>query len=343
MVLIGMLHNRKDPARVKKAYPFAAVAKMEGIEFIYFTFNGVDFDRKIVNGWVYEKGKWIEKQVGFPTVIINSCNPKNDKHVMVVERLKRVAVFTSYPVGNKISVYKRVKKAKTFASYLIPSTILESANDLFSFLETQSVAVIKPLTGNHGKRIFFIKKVKEDMYQWMDGSKTLFYKKRQLEALVNQVILNQKYLLQPFIECKTKSGLTHDYRLHVQKNGSGKWEITLIYPRISGNKKMVSNISSGGYRGELIPFLKEEFKEDYMKMKCILEEFALAFASHFESLYNNPFDELGIDVGVDQQQNLWIFEVNWRPGSKNREFEVAKRLIPYCNFLATEEFDNRPS
>jgi hypothetical protein len=97
---------------------------------------------------------------------------------------------------------------------------------------------------------------------------------------------------------------------------------------------MISNISSGGYRGELSPFLKDEFGEEADKIKGFLERFALSFSSHLDTLYEHPFDELGIDVGIDYLERLWLFEVNWRPGSKNREFEVAKRLIPYCHYLA---------
>ncbi|AZU60426.1 YheC/YheD family protein [Neobacillus mesonae] len=333
MVLIGMLHHRKHPDMVKKAYPFAAVAKMEGIDFIYFSFDSVDFEQKIVNGWVYEKGKWVQEQKEFPAVIINSCNPKTNKHSLILQRLKTFAIFTSFPVGNKLKVYKKVKKAKKFASYMIPSYLLTKANELFSLLESHPAAVIKPVSGNRGRKIFFIKKTAES-YLWMDGADTHAYNKQQLEAAIFQVLKEQKYLLQPFIECKTKSGLIYDFRLHVQKNGSGQWEITLIYPRISGNTKMVSNVSSGGYRGELIPFLKDEFEEDYSKMEQKLEKFALSFADHLDTLYENPFDELGIDVGVDQYQRLWLFEVNWRPGAKNREFQVAQRMLPYCRYLA---------
>ena len=42
MTLIGMLHHRKDPINVRKAYAFAAVAKVEGIDFFYFTPGKVD-------------------------------------------------------------------------------------------------------------------------------------------------------------------------------------------------------------------------------------------------------------------------------------------------------------
>ena len=41
----------------------------------------------------------------------------------------------------------------------------------------------------------------------------------------------------------------------------------LIYPRISGNHKLISNVNSGGYRGELDSFLKEQFGESTLIVK----------------------------------------------------------------------------
>jgi glutathione synthase/RimK-type ligase-like ATP-grasp enzyme len=329
---IGMLHNRENPTDVKKAYPFAAVAKMEGIHFFYFSFKNVDFDNMKINGWIYEKGKWIQKKVDFPAVVINSCNPKTENQSKIVKKLKKYTIFTSFPVGNKMKVYKKVKKAKVFASYLIPSTTLLMSEEIISFLENQRRAVIKPLSGNHGKKVFFIEKT-EEQYKVTEGFNTMYMNEKELNRYFQPILTAQRFLLQPFIECKTKNGLTYDFRLHVQKNGAGKWEITLIYPRISGNAKMISNISSGGYRGELASFLKAEFDEDSKKVKESLEAFALSFPAHLDTLYEHSFDELGLDVAIDANQRLWVFEVNWRPGSKNREFDVAKRLIPYCKFL----------
>jgi hypothetical protein len=48
--LIGMLHYRNNPADVKKAYPFAAVAKMEGVPFCYFSFENIDIEKMGING-----------------------------------------------------------------------------------------------------------------------------------------------------------------------------------------------------------------------------------------------------------------------------------------------------
>jgi glutathione synthase/RimK-type ligase-like ATP-grasp enzyme len=335
MVVIGMLHIRNNPADVKKAYPFAAVAKMEGINFIYFSFENIDFKDLKINGWIYEDRKWIARQVDFPTVIINSCNPKTKKQAEILKKLKEMAIFTSHPVGNKIKVYEKVLKGRKFAKHLIQSMTVKSSSDVILFLENHPHGVIKPLKGNHGKKILFITKQSE-RFQLIDGTMVLNFNQNEFESTIAQILADEKYLIQPFVECKTKSGLTYDFRLHVTKNGTGEWEITLIYPRVSGNSKLISNISNGGYRGELLPFLNEEFGEDATKIRRHLEEFALLFSTHFDTLYEHPFDELGIDVGIDHKKRLWLFEVNWRPGSKNREFDVAKSLIPYCRFLANE-------
>ncbi|WP_077211707.1 YheC/YheD family protein [Bacillus dakarensis] len=334
MGVIAMLHYRKHPSHVKKAYSFAAVAKMEGIDFYYFSYSKVDFNAKKIDGWVYHNGKWVQKRMDFPKVIINASNPKTIEQKRISKRLKKIAIFTSHSVGNKMKVYEKILKGEEFADYLIPSIAVRKGEEVLDFFEKHTVAVIKPTSGNHGKKIIFIKKINTN-FQVIEGVKKTLFEKSGLLTYIERLLKKQSYILQPFIECKTKAGLTYDFRLHILKNGTGKWEVTLIYPRVSGNAKLISNISSGGYRGEFGPFLKEEFGDRSNHVRQLLEGFAVSFATHFDTLYPNPFDELGIDVGLDQNLKIWIFEVNWRPGSKHREIEVARRLIPYCRYLAS--------
>ena len=328
-----MLHYRKSPSEVKKAYAFAAVAKMEGIPFFYFSYSTVDFNRKIIKGWVYEDGAWIQRKMKFPDVVINISSPKTKKQLDIQRQLKASAIFTSYPVGDKMKVYKKVKNGEQFAVNLIPSVQLSNGEEVLSLLNKYSKVVIKPFSGNHGKNVIFFEKEEDGAVYITDGASKWMSNKVELLTFVETLTDQQAYLLQPFIECKTKAGLTYDYRIHVQKNGLGEWEINLIYPRISGSNKLISNISSGGYRGELSSFLQEEYDERASEIKELLETFGLQFATHFDTLYQQSFDELGIDVAIDRNGKLWIFEVNWRPGAKHREFEVAKRLIPYCVYL----------
>jgi glutathione synthase/RimK-type ligase-like ATP-grasp enzyme len=141
--------------------------------------------------------------MNIPTVIINSCNPKSEKQTKILRGLKQQAIFTSYPVGNKLKVYNKVLKGKKFTNHLIPSTIINSPKDVISFLIEQSIAVMKPLSGNHGKKVSFIERV-EDKFKLTDGQNMNIMNYTQLEAVIEQRILAQKFLLQPFIECKTK-------------------------------------------------------------------------------------------------------------------------------------------
>ncbi|KAA0546557.1 YheC/YheD family protein [Bacillus sp. BGMRC 2118] len=339
MTLIGMLHYRLDPIHVRKAFACAAAAKMEGVQFIYFSYGAVDFENRSIKGWEYADGKWLQNDYPFPDVIINISGPKTDYQSKVRKQLKDMIPFTSHPVGNKMKVYRKVKKGETFAEYLIPSFKLKSLEKVKEKVTEYEKIVIKPYSGNKGKKVMFLESSQSNEYVLTTGEEKKTLNEEEVEILIEELKREKKYLIQPFIECKTKSGLTYDFRLHVQKNGLGEWEITLIYPRISGSKKLVSNISSGGYRGELDTFLLNEFGDWQFDIRRTLDHFAVSFSEHLDELYNKSFDELGIDVGLDQNKKLWIFEVNWRPGSKHREFEVAKRLIPYALFLTNRKDD----
>ncbi|PEP84721.1 YheC/YheD family protein, partial [Bacillus pseudomycoides] len=54
--------------------------------------------------------------------------------------------------------------------------------------------------------------------------------------------------------------------------------------------------------------------------------------------------ELGIDVGIDEDQKLWLFEVNWRPGAPsifNLELDVVRNTIHYARYLANKNKQNK--
>ncbi|KKK39861.1 hypothetical protein WQ57_00775 [Mesobacillus campisalis] len=336
MTLIGMLHYRKKPYHEKKAYACAAAAKMEGIPFVYFSYRGVNLEARKIEGWIYSKGKWEQRIMDFPQAVINISKPRTGWQKKIYRKLKEMVPFTSQPVPNKMRVYRAVKKKGDFSGFLIPTFPLKKTRRLFELLGQGQRIVIKPFSGNKGKKILFVKAINEDEFKIIDGTEEKVLDSTRFHLLIGKLKKEQKYLFQPFIECKTDSGQSYDFRLHVQKNGFGEWEINLIYPRISGSGKLISNISGGGYRGELEPFLKEQFGDEYFNIKRLLEQFAHAFSCHLEAVFNRRFDELGIDVAIDSHHKLWVFEVNWRPGSQHREFEVAKRTVKYAKYLATQ-------
>jgi hypothetical protein len=338
MTLIGMMHHRADPQKVSRAYAYSIVAKGEGVEFFYFTPGKVDIESQTIFGKYYESGVWIDKKYPFPDVIYNASYRSSEKAERIIEYLSERIPFTSHSVGDKLSVHKRIEKGKDFEQFLIPTLELTDVKQLLNMINLYPKIIMKPITGNQGSDILFIEKKDNENFIINDAGKISTYKRKELLNLAFLKIKEQEYIIQRYISCRIKSGQVYDLRLHVQKNGEGRWVITSIYPRIGALGNITSNLGSGGYTAFLDSFLQKEFNDNWLNVKKRLENFSLSFSNHFDSLYDGlSFDELGIDVGIDKNQGLWLFEVNWRPGPPiiyNCELDVARNTIHYAKYLA---------
>ncbi|MBS4199888.1 YheC/YheD family protein [Bacillus sp. FJAT-49732] len=344
MTSIGMLHHRKDPNTVIKSYAYAAVAKAEGATFFYFSPGKVNFANSTIRGQVYENGKWVEKIMPFPDVIYNAGSPeKLAKSKEVIQKLKDKIPFTTHSIGNKWNVQKRLKEANEFSNYLIPTEIIKSSDSFFKYMDVFEKVVFKPIDGRKGKGILFITK-KSNGFHVQTDSDSKFYTTQQLAVLIKSKIKTGTHILQPYITSVTKSGQVFDFRLHVQKNGEGKWVITTIYPRIAPSGSIIANINNGGNTNYLEPFLEQEFQEKAFNIKRMLEYFSLSLAKHLDEiqmlLFDEVIDEIGIDVGLDQNHKIWIYEVNWRPGCPPAfylELDVVTNTIRYAIYLANNQ------
>jgi glutathione synthase/RimK-type ligase-like ATP-grasp enzyme len=341
LIVIGMLHHVKDPRKVQKSYAFAAVAKAEGAELIYFTLRDVDFVKHQISGYIYKNGSWHKTTANFPDVIYNTGSPKKfARRQQIFAKLKQEIPFTTSALGNKMIVYNRLLDAGEFIPYLIPTEPLISYQHLISYMKQYNQVIVKPINGHRGIGVIYIKK-SEDMFHLLDGKENYIFTLEQLDQYISVKIEEEKLLIQPYINCKTQSGYVFDFRLHVQKNGKGEWVNTAIYPRIGAPGCIVSNIFVGGSTNKLEPFLEQEFGNVSTSIKQFLETFALRLANHLDKLQYQQFeeklDEIGIDVGLDINGKYWLFEVNWRPGCPpafDLELDVVKNTIHYAMYLA---------
>jgi UDP-N-acetylmuramoyl-tripeptide--D-alanyl-D-alanine ligase len=274
---------------------------------------------------MYRHGEWEQVTSRFPDVVYNTSGFSNGNQCKAVDELQQHGVpFTSFSIGDKITVYRNLIEHREFANYLVPTEIVSSARHINSFIEKYNNIVLKPTSGSQGRNIFHIKADSE------------------IPDEAIKMISEQECIIQPYINCRTKSGEPYDLRLHVQKVRGGEWAVPSVYPRISPDGEVVCNISRGGYTRDLDDFLKIEFGVKSDDMDKYLRVFALQFARHMDEiqkkLYNEELDELGIDVGWDKQ--LYIYEVNWRPGHPpflNVDLSVIRNTVHYAMYLAEKE------
>ncbi len=341
MILIGMLHHRKNPKSVRKAYAYAVVAKGEGTDFIFFSPKSVNFDKKTISGFQYKNGQWVNVESRFPDVIYNAGSPlKLKKSQIIVNKLKQIIPFTSFSIGDKLRVYEKLKLDGEFSQYLVQTEVIKSIYDIEKFLTTSPKVVIKPSNGHRGQGVIYLEKLCDKYYLQVEKQNYIF-KHKDFVKYIYAIIKEQNYIVQPYINSRTKDNRAYDFRLHVQKNGNNEWIITAIYPRIGPSGSIVTNINNGGYTNYLTPFLKQEFGDKFIEIKQHLETFSLKIARKMEEIqlknYKEEIDELGIDIGIDEMRKIWIYEINWRPGCPPAfylELDVVKNMINYCIYLA---------
>jgi len=339
-MLIGYMHYRKSPVELNRAYAFAAAALAEGAEILYFSPGAVDFELGTIKGYQYGDGEWKSTLSRFPDVIYNTNSFSQEKQEKAVRLLQEKIPFTSYSIGSKETVYRNLVEYEQYADYLVPSEKVLSAEHLFAFLEKYGEVVFKPSRGHQGIDVYHIRR-EDDTFRILLGGEETGCDAAETTEFIQSKLEQDDYIVQPYINCRTKTGVPYDLRLHVQKGRDGKWVNPIIYPRISSNDSIVCNIAQGGYTSDLTGFLKREFGAQHYDIRKYVELFSLQLAAHMDEIqkerYGEELNELGIDIGLDEAQKIFVYEVNWRPGHPpftNINLSVVKHTIQYAMYLA---------
>jgi len=346
-MLIGYMHYRKSPVGLNRAYAFAAAAGAEGAELLYFSPGAVDLEKSTINGYQYDGGQWKAIVSRYPDVIYNTNSFSRDKQMTAVDVLQQATPFTSYSIGSKMTVYQNLMRYQKYAGYLVPSEKVLSAEHVFAFLVKYPETILKPSWGHQGIDVCYVKK-EGNSFRILSGTEEERLTAKSMVEFIDRKLAQEDYLVQPYINCRTRAGIPYDLRLHVQKGQGGKWVRPIIYPRISASGSIVCNIGQGGYWSELIGFLQREFGAQYYDIQKYIELFALQLARHMDEiqqeLYGEELDELGIDIGLDENQKIFIYEVNWRPGHPpftNINLSVVKNTVQYAMHLAGRAKDHK--
>lgn len=210
----------------------------------------------------------------------------------------------------------------------IPETILYSAENLTDFLKRYEMVYVKHDRSGQGRGIFKVSKRKEDSYYCFNGytihGKSINQCAETLEEF-HQILHpfaklgkdSGDYIIQEGIHSMTLAGKPLSIRVHVQRL-NGKWIIGGMYGKI-GTAETNENGIVNSYRGAEILSMGELLTlhlnlESDKKLGVIanLERLAILTA---EVLFDTfPNREYGMDLGLDQNRNSVLFEVNNTPG-----------------------------
>jgi hypothetical protein len=345
MVCYG--NNQKHPPFKEQSFfeQLTLEGKKQGLEVFIFNPGRIHWKTRTVPAWHYHHPRWKQQTVPLPHLIYDRCYYVNARHYMKYK--PHVQKITQDPqirllgraLGGKYQTYLILKEHPEIRTYLPETKRLTHAQELFSFLRKHTRVLIKPNGGSHGRGVVAIEQITPSSFLLKGRTKfnrpfsVQFQTPVRLSHWVEQTIRDTRYILQPLLSLNTPDGRPFDVRILVQKNGRKKWETTGLAIRTGQPDSITSNLHGGGQALPFQPFLKQHYTpQEAAKISSSIHYLSEIVPPFIESRHG-PLVELGIDIGIDENKDVWIIEVNSKPGRsvflKTGELEVRRRAIQF--------------
>lgn len=346
MIALGILSFLKPTPYVTKIAQHSFSSTM----VYHFTPQELNGNEKI-NGLRYcrEKMEWVSDSFPIPSFIYDRCfySSRFARDLSGrVEKLKKQVEcrFLGYGLPNKWMVHQAVSTDPSLAPFFPKTLKLTTASFLLANLQIQKKWVLKPIQGSQGKGLIKVeasnghimaKEVKQPGEQYFTfPSSSLF------QQWLHTRMKKTSYIFQPFLSLQNKEGTPFDIRLLLQKDERGEWQERIRVIRTGIPHHITSNLAGGGrmhtyssLTKSLTSLQKSKLEEDIRK---IVTHLPVLLERAFQPLF-----ELGVDLGLDSRQNLWILDINSKPGhkivsmtAKQIQKEIYEAPSKYCEYLA---------
>lgn len=322
---LATIYPERIEAAIKKA-------EKENVLLVFFDDESVSFENQTIDG-IYLDG---ESKMGIrtviPKVIINPFPNSENEQTNTEKFLRQQSIFTSYSVLNKYDVYKKLLESEELSQYAIESIKVKNYLDIYKMLKKSDKVIFKPIMGRQGDHIYFIS-LKRDKIFIKENQEAIELSEETFKMFIDEKLSEGNYIVQPYIDAKTKKNEPYDFRVHLHRDHKGEWAIVKSYPRIGNKETILSNISKGGETKDINDFLKYEFGSKGSKIKKEIESLSIELANYINSFYSYKINEIGVDIAIDNEGNYWTYELNGDPQSKHHEEERAKYVIDYALYL----------
>ncbi|GGH88039.1 hypothetical protein JOD43_003588 [Pullulanibacillus pueri] len=313
-----------------------------------FTTEHIHWENGLIRGIVYHDHQWQEQTLPFPQLVYDRTpNRRAERLTMVKDIKQRFQQDYGIPwfnpqFFNKWDIHTRLQ-GHPLASQYLPKTYPLTEKYLKTALSNFTTVYIKPKKSSHGvgiKRVTALDHGKITCQtNTIDGSYSKQYPSLK-HFLVSefQDHPTEHYFLQQGIPLKTKDGKPFDFRIHTNKDGQGQWQVSACAIKIADPSKITTHNQYGGEIHSLVECLGKEKAKVYYDF---LKEEALTLSQILDEQIKDLIGELGLDLGIDEDNRVWLFEINARPGKvifhhpkiRKQEKYVNHYWIDYCTYL----------
>ncbi|KAB2329997.1 YheC/YheD family protein [Cytobacillus depressus] len=280
--------------------------------------DGIDEQNKIVNGFAYNpiKNEFTRGTFPFPSVLFCRKTLKEADR-MILQNLVGSKYFNSY-VFNKWEMWQWLSKNDKLCRSLPETGLAVNLQEVKKLIDESGCIYLKPISGSQGKGIYQLEKNRQKYklnYRLNELNMTTILDNWDAvkKYLVAELDL-KKYIFQKRIPLLKSNDRIIDFRVIVVKDQYGSWVVPGMITRYGVKKSIVSNISSGGSAEKtwdtLVGIYNNDFYEALKKYKE-MEQISILCCEFLEDK-GIHLAYLGVDIGMDEDKNLWIIEINNR-------------------------------
>lgn len=322
---------------------FYLAGKKHGLDVLFFRKEDVDFQNHRVHAWV-SKSKdglsgWKRVWNPLPDVVYENYPLGVRAKVRAVkEKFSQIGVpVFNPPFYYKASLDSILRTSEQVKRFLPPTKVVENFSDIIEFLKEHSVVFLKPSNGSQGKgilRLSILPNHKIDVYSDKFEKDQRFHEKMtssQFLEFYNNKIVKQTYLVQKGLNLIKMDNRKIDFRVVVHRGEDGNWHCAGIRPKIGRANASVTNSHAGGKKTTWKALKKwAERKGISIPRFREIADAAITAAKHLTE-YRPNLSHLGIDVGIDDKNSIYLLDFNSAPG---RDLLTHKMLLKVTEFTA---------
>lgn len=221
--------------------------------------------------------------------------------------------MTHWTISHKWERYLTLLKDPEIKEYL-PETKIYNKSSLSEMLNRYPSVFIKPIIGTGGRGIIKVSKADNQYVLQFVGIKKTFNDMEKLSSVTDSIVKKQGYMVQQGIEMIKIDQRPIDFRILVLKPYF-KWEKMGVIGKIAGKNKFITNKAKGGKPISLAKALKKSLNYSEQQIKET-ESLLLSIAVRTGKILSKKYSyvrEIGMDVAVDQNGKIWVFETNSMP------------------------------
>ena len=317
------------------------VAKKDGF-FYVFSLKGIS--KQGVKGFYYDDGLWRKENLPFPDVVYNRIHSRKSEASQVFRSFIELCNDLNIKVFNqrflsKWEVHCWLETKKNLQPFL-PETKLYRESELLRMIQHYSELYIKPINGSQGRGIFWIKN-QNNQYQLTYSEKDQLTYERfgdfyELKKALDRKIRNIPYLIQQGLPLLHDQGKRVDFRILCHQARIPEWSVSSVVARLSAENHFAANLALGGELLRPQRVLTSLFGKENTNLKItLLKELALESAQTISEFVPGLMIEVGIDLGINVEGNLWIIEINSKPSKNLGEQQTkirpsARAIVDSC-------------